>query len=142
MSKLTHEQYRNIRQMLSSSDVENHNVAFSLLDNIDIKSNFIYISLLVHFHSEPLYRCDPKLISKIVNLIKDTGATLYWNVQFSDIFKYYRKNNIKLDFDDLQILVSEYAEAFKIGLKDITNENFNIKITIEHEQSGVTSESL
>lgn len=102
--------YANMIAMLESPDIENRNLAFECINNTDLKTNLIYLLLLmkkVNISRELwLEHASEKL--KIVETITKNNISA---LSFENILDAMRTSNAFQD--DYQFFMNEYAEYLK-----------------------------
>lgn len=141
---MTHERYTNICQMLNSSDVENHTIGLSILEEQPFKENAAFILLikkeapvsnkLWETHAPQLY----KELKDIRNL--DVEKVLTYKSILQALVE------IKAPIDQIQFYLETFSkylhkQIIAIGYDFIEDLELKIKLKEKHEQSGELSES-
>ena len=130
--KLSEPEYTNLLSMARSSDTDNINVAHSILENLDVDVNIVYILML---YKEATAHQREKLftdeIAAAVNkyaVIKDQN---FKNVDWATIIEIAKKS------DPLQegFVISRFANEIETQLKDagfVFMDNYKITLTKKH----------
>lgn len=130
--KLSEAEYANLLSMTRSSDGDNINVAHSILENLDVDANIVYILMLykeaTSHQREKLFTDE---IAAAVNkhaVIKDHN---FKNVDWATIIEIAKKS------DPLQegFVISRFANEIETQLKDagfVFMDNYKITLTKKH----------
>ena len=130
--KLSEAEYTNLLSMARSSDGDNINVAHSILENLDVDVNIVYILML--YKEATAHQREKLFTDEIVTavnkyaVIKDQN---FKNVDWATIIEIAKKS------DPLQegFVISRFANEIETQLKDagfVFMDNYKITLTKKH----------
>ena len=130
--KLSEAEYTNLLSMARSSDTDNINVAHSILENLDVDVNIVYILML--YKEATAHQREKLFTDEIVTavnkyaVIKDQN---FKNVDWATIIEIAKKS------DPLQegFVISRFANEIETQLKDagfVFMDNYKITLTKKH----------
>jgi hypothetical protein len=130
--KLSEPEYTNLLSMARSSDGDNINVAHSILENLDVDVNIVYILML--YKEATAHQREKLFTDEIVTavnkyaVIKDQN---FKNVDWATIIEIAKKS------DPLQegFVISRFANEIETQLKDagfVFMDNYKITLTKKH----------
>lgn len=130
--KLSEPEYTNLLSMARSSDTDNINVAHSILENLDVDVNIVYILML--YKEATAHQREKLFTDEIVTavnkyaVIKDQN---FKNVDWATIIEIAKKS------DPLQegFVISRFANEIETQLKDagfVFMNNYKITLTKKH----------
>jgi len=130
--KLSEAEYTNLLSMARSSDGDNINVAHSILENLDVDTNIVYILML--YKEATAHQREKLFTDEIVTavnkyaVIKDQN---FKNVDWATIIEIAKKS------DPLQegFVISRFANEIETQLKDagfVFMNNYKITLTKKH----------
>lgn len=132
--KLSEAEYVNLLSMTRSSDADNINVAHSILENLDVDTNIVYILMLYkECNAQQREKLFTDEISAAVNkhaVIKDHS---FKNVDWATIIEIAKKKKE----DPLQegFAISRFANEIETQLKDagfVFMDDYKITLTKKH----------
>jgi len=130
--KLSEAEYTNLLSMARSSDGDNINVAHSILENLDVDVNIVYILMLykeaTSHQREKLFTDEIVTAVNKYAVIKDQN---FKNVDWATIIEIAKKS------DPLQegFVISRFANEIETQLKDagfVFMNNYKITLTKKH----------
>ena len=130
--KLSEAEYVNLLSMTRSSDTDNINVAHSILENLDVDVNIVYILMLYKeataYQREKLFTDEIAAAVNKYAVIKDQN---FKNVDWATIIEIAKKS------DPLQegFVISRFANEIETQLKDagfVFMDNYKITLTKKH----------
>ena len=132
--KLTEAEYINLLTMARSTDTDNINVAHSILENLDVDTNIVYILMLYKesnaYQREKLFTDEIAAAVNKYTVIKDHN---FKNVDWATIIEIAKKQKE----DPLQegFAVSRFANEIETQLKDagfVFMDDYRITLTKKH----------
>jgi len=141
--------YENLRNMLNSSDSDNHVMAMEIMANCNYKESMLYLCFLFHYHwDDQMYSCKSKNHVNFKSLKNYMGVGSYY-AHVDTIFNVLSDHNA-LDSENIAKVVSEFKEYFydqngnsdfikvkSVELSESKSEEHNLKWSDDDHPTGV-----
>ena len=136
MEKLDKNTYVNMLAMLESPDHENKVVAFECIKNTDLKTNMLYVMLLVkeaNITRDTWFAHVPEIVKTLEEILHR-----FYDISFSRILNVIHLYTMPVE--DKQFLMDRYAIELQKKLK--LGKDLVVEIKIKTNESRRTSEDL
>jgi hypothetical protein len=140
------ETFDNVLNMLNSVDPENRVVALSCIENVDFKTNLVYIMLLKKQGDKATTAEWKEHAPKVCQMLSSININLDNALTYKQILEILTKH--KVSAEDIQFYLDKFARTLFTSIKGLGYEfidslEINLKLkTANGEQIGTISESI